>query len=587
MKNKLIKKLGLSLSIAFTMLCTGNQATAQYTQYVIGGPSNELATKIVHMSDGSDVIAGYQYALSGGVATNLDAIIMRVSSSGTILWQKKYWQTTGSSADIFNDVIVSNDGNIVAVGTTGRTSMYSTNHAAIIKINALTGATIWSKVISDAGSSGGEVFYGVAEYYDASGSGYYLAAVGARNFGIGTSSGLIAVFNSASGAFQYDEYYFYHPDGAQYQSAVTNAAGDGIYVCGQATISNYGDGIVFSYIPNVASSSGTKPWENWYDFTTVSGFNSSFFSRISRYGTTLIMEGGALQNYCTSCGSGQFIFRVSTSGTSADVTSVINNAGYYANAPAYTVFTDNHVITAQTPAGAGGWFDPVTWGTVGSANSVVTDIYDVTARLYNPPVQFGGSNTNKAIYSMDNDHISHIYMAGTVPGSTFGLNDIYYVKSNLSFTSVSGNIPCDKLNAFCNLDPATTVSVTPAIDQFSFTPSYSTLHEIGTFYNISLLCGDPGTSWGTFRPANTNIADDNIAPKETISIYPNPANDVLNIAMEEDIKTIQLFDFSGKKVLQFYYADNTRNIKIQTGKLVPGNYMLLVNNSITKVVTRN
>lgn len=74
---------------------------------------------------------------------------------------------------------------------------------------------------------------------------------------------------------------------------------------------------------------------------------------------------------------------------------------------------------------------------------------------------------------------------------------------------------------------------------------------------------------------NNDLTSSTLYPiPATIEIFPNPTVDVLNIKLdtEEKINSVQLYDALGRVV----YSNNQpeSNIRIQTKKLIPGNYYL-------------
>ena len=65
-----------------------------------------------------------------------------------------------------------------------------------------------------------------------------------------------------------------------------------------------------------------------------------------------------------------------------------------------------------------------------------------------------------------------------------------------------------------------------------------------------------------------------LAENKGISIYPNPATDVLNIFSGETISSIQIFDITGKTIL-LNHAVNAEMIRIDISAFLPG--MIIVN----------
>ena len=73
--------------------------------------------------------------------------------------------------------------------------------------------------------------------------------------------------------------------------------------------------------------------------------------------------------------------------------------------------------------------------------------------------------------------------------------------------------------------------------------------------------------------------------KNTISIYPNPVKDVLNIQSKEEVKSITLYDLSGKNIKATYNYQ-----EVDMSALPSGVYLLKINTvqgSVTKRVVKN
>lgn len=67
---------------------------------------------------------------------------------------------------------------------------------------------------------------------------------------------------------------------------------------------------------------------------------------------------------------------------------------------------------------------------------------------------------------------------------------------------------------------------------------------------------------------NAALNSDDFNTNSVISIYPNPTSDILNITVEENIKSIKLFSLDGKQVLE------TQNPVLQIQDLISGIYFL-------------
>lgn len=104
----------------------------------------------------------YDFILAG--KSSHQACIMRIDDSGNLVWAKGY-ELSDSSA-VFNDLAVTSDGGIVAVGERG-------SHSLIAKFDITDGSLQWAHSWGVPGSGSGGGLYGVAE-----GPGGMIVAVG-------------------------------------------------------------------------------------------------------------------------------------------------------------------------------------------------------------------------------------------------------------------------------------------------------------------------------------------------------------------------------------------------------------------------
>lgn len=108
------------------------------------------------------------------------------------------------------------------------------------------------------------------------------------------------------------------------------------------------------------------------------------------------------------------------------------------------------------------------------------------------------------------------------------------------------------------------------------------------FYNGALyISSNTGTSGKIIK-----ITDPILGLKDTNNttnnfvVYPNPATNYLVIENNKvDLKTIQLFDMTGREVKNFKASDSKDN-KIILSNLTSGNYILKVNNTSKKIIVK-
>jgi hypothetical protein len=122
----------------------------------LGGNLWDEALDIVKLSDDSYILAG-KTSLS---SSNLDMWVMRVSSSGDILWQNNHGNNNNETA---TSLTVSENEDIVAVVGYTRSSSSSPFKYRIWGVDVATGQVIWNKI---HGGNQEDKAYGVVESYD-------------------------------------------------------------------------------------------------------------------------------------------------------------------------------------------------------------------------------------------------------------------------------------------------------------------------------------------------------------------------------------------------------------------------------------
>ena len=85
-------------------------------------------------------------------------------------------------------------------------------------------------------------------------------------------------------------------------------------------------------------------------------------------------------------------------------------------------------------------------------------------------------------------------------------------------------------------------------------------------------------TFAAFNTCFTVNVNEAIAESQKVSVYPNPASTELHISFETLIETIEIFDFSGKKIYH-KQAFQENEISINTGLMAPGLYVIRINGS--------
>lgn len=105
-------------------------------QHTHGGKKEDKLLAVVQTFDGYFIMAGYTKSMTNG---KKDAWILKTKETGEVIWEKNYG---GNKNDIFNSLVVLDDGNVLAAGyldgeDSGRSWLFC--------IDAKTGGKVWDK----------------------------------------------------------------------------------------------------------------------------------------------------------------------------------------------------------------------------------------------------------------------------------------------------------------------------------------------------------------------------------------------------------------------------------------------------------
>lgn len=120
-------------------------------QKTYGGTLHDEAYSVLQTDDGGYIIAGQAVSANGDVSDHhgqIDCWVVKLTSTGTISWKKSYG---GLLSDSAIEIIKSGDGGYVVAGGAGSTDgFFAANHglgdAYIYKINAV-GTIVWQKLL--------------------------------------------------------------------------------------------------------------------------------------------------------------------------------------------------------------------------------------------------------------------------------------------------------------------------------------------------------------------------------------------------------------------------------------------------------
>ena len=129
--------------------------------------------------------------------------------------------------------------------------------------------------------------------------------------------------------------------------------------------------------------------------------------------------------------------------------------------------------------------------------------------------------------------------------------------------------------------------------QFYWTAPSGTTDSV-SFYSLLNAVNGNGASSGDYPNAaprvtiypsvNTAVPAIN-AEATTISIYPNPAKNQLNIVCKEKIINISLINLQGQTV--YSASGNSENLIINTADLLAGTYFVRINNHLSAKFLKN
>ncbi len=246
-----------------------SQAPGIEWQKCLGGKLNDQATCIIQSSDSGYVIAGVTYSNDGdvsgvhGTTKYSDAWIVKLSSSGSIEWQKCLG---GSGYDAANSIIQTFDGGYVIAGSVGSldgdVSGYrgGSSDAWVVKLSP-SGSMMWQKCI---GGTREEYFFSLVQTPDsgfaAVGSTYSTDGDVIMHLGAG-DAWIVRMDSSANIIWQK-----YYPDA--FVRSITTTSDGGFAIAGGGssdTINGTPTGFHDSFYSDVwvakLSSQGNMEWE--------------------------------------------------------------------------------------------------------------------------------------------------------------------------------------------------------------------------------------------------------------------------------------------------------------------------------------
>lgn len=119
------------------LLIKTNSTGKEQWRKTYGGNKPDFPYHMLETTDGNYFLIGYSQSFRNG---DYDIYLLKIKPTGTLVWQKTYG---GAANDFGMDIIKTNDGNYLIVGSTNSVS-YDDQDAYLIKINS-EGNILWEK----------------------------------------------------------------------------------------------------------------------------------------------------------------------------------------------------------------------------------------------------------------------------------------------------------------------------------------------------------------------------------------------------------------------------------------------------------
>ena len=217
--------------------------------------------------------------------------------------------------------------------------------------------------------------------------------------------------------------------------------------------------------------------------------------------------------------------------------------------------------------------------TVNATNGSVTTNPNPTNGTYNDGTVVALTATPDAGYQFDG-------WSGDASGTTNPLNitmdadktitaNFSKIQHTLTINATNGSVTASPAPTNGTYDNGTVVTLTATPDaNFGFVNWTGDLS--GTTNPITIIMSDDKNVTANF----STTASINEFDKLSLKIYPNPVSSVLNIVMKSEIKSVEIFNLIGKRVLQF------TNKKINISQLPTGLYILKIETVNGSIGTR-
>lgn len=567
------------LSLCAAAMCAYT-ANAQMAHFYIGGPRHEIARSVKALSDGSSIIAGYIYDLdSNNDVTNADNLLMRVSPTGNIIWQKQ-WGT--DSNDFLREMIITQNEDIVVVGVANRGKIYEHSTAAIYRFD-INGNMLNQNFVRNINhNQGGEEFNGVCE--TANGD---LVAVGIHNNMPASSDALLAVFQPNLT----QTYTEVMPMSKGQSDGFMNVATDsnnvyviGLMYSGSPNSTTYYDQVVMKFNP-YSGPLGTIVWSNYYDIAYTTGSDSGSVNTIDSdwpvkvfvKNNKVLVTSYVADGWGAASGLRQYLFRCNASNGALPEVRIVSNgtpAASHSNTSCMIPVSHDEMFITNVPANTLYDYEkPTLAPTMHHFISHVSSF--ATASI--PISTWFTLNNSISVQSLDRNVASfgnlnnHLYMAGN---ADVGNNDIYFGIINAGLQDSLSNCDIDTTSRLDTVMTRRMPFVIPQDSIFIDEPLTDSFYFVSL--NSILQCGDSdlhnkiGTT--TIKP----IAIENVA---SVRISPNPTTGVVNlfyaIPQSSGIVEFVFTDLTGKVLLRKQIkASGSGTEKVELDNNISSNVLL-------------
>jgi hypothetical protein len=251
---------------------------------------------------------------------------------------------------------------------------------------------------------------------------------------------------------------------------------------------------------------------------------------------------------------GQYNVRIMTEATGAKTWTAVNNNGVFIN--------DNYIDVRNTGLGSGMELMATINITTGGINQVSGTAMTISTSVQNTLVgSFGSGNYNGAVQaSLINVSTGTPYVIQNVPTSIASNNTNPYTFSTAHVTAPDG----EYILAIQYKDRNTS-----AYDYVG-----------GDYFENPIIVH-----------VHTNVGVNNVANPTDIVVYPNPANDVVNISTQGvEVDHVTITDIQGRDLVQMNIDNGQSLINIPVSNFAPGIYLAQIHTAegmVTKKIVIN